>query len=335
MKRGNGEGSIFKLSGKRRKPWAVRITAGWTDDGKQILKYLGYYRTRPEAKAALREFLVDPYDVDANKVTLRAVFELWKEQAELSRTTIVAYSGILSKIPHLIDLPIKNIRVGHIEDVMRDLSPGNARTLKNSLNAIYNHAMKHSILDKNIISLITVKKADVEKDVIPFTLEQIRAIKNFGHEYTDTGMILLYTGMRINELLDVKTKNINLKERYIIGGLKTAAGKERMIPIHDEIYEFVKARYNPDNEYFIQIKGKKLTYQRYRRRYWNVLQEQLKFEQNPHAARHTFITFADRQGLNKISVQKIVGHKSGEITDHYTHRTFEELLAEINKLKYE
>lgn len=335
MKRGNGEGSIFKLSGKRRKPWAVRITAGWTDDGKQILKYLGYYKTRPEAKAALREFLVDPYDIDASKVTLKKIFELWREQAELSPRTIEAYTNILNKVPHLMDLPIKNIKAGHLEEVMRDQTPSNARLLKNSLTQIYNHAVKHDILDKNIVSLIAVKKAEAEKDVIPFTVEQIQAIKNFGHEYTDTGMILLYTGMRINELLDVKTKNIFLEDRYIIAGHKTAAGKDRMIPIHDEIFEFVKARYNPDNEYFIQIKGKKLTYQRYRRRYWNVLQEQLKIEQTPHAARHTFITFADRLELNKISIQKIVGHKSGEITDHYTHRTLEELLTEINKLKYE
>lgn len=34
MKMPNGYGSIIKLSGKRRRPFAVRITAGYTDEGK-------------------------------------------------------------------------------------------------------------------------------------------------------------------------------------------------------------------------------------------------------------------------------------------------------------
>ena len=50
MRRGNGDGSIFKLSGKRRRPYAVRITVGWSDDGKQKYKYIGYYANKTEAK---------------------------------------------------------------------------------------------------------------------------------------------------------------------------------------------------------------------------------------------------------------------------------------------
>ena len=38
MRRGNGDGSIFKLSGKRRRAYAVRITIGWSEDGKQKYK---------------------------------------------------------------------------------------------------------------------------------------------------------------------------------------------------------------------------------------------------------------------------------------------------------
>lgn len=40
IRRGNGEGSTIKLSGKRRKPYAVRVTVGWTADGKQKYKYV-------------------------------------------------------------------------------------------------------------------------------------------------------------------------------------------------------------------------------------------------------------------------------------------------------
>lgn len=49
MRNPNGDGSAVKLGGNRKKPFAVRITTGYTDDGKQIYKYLSYHANRNEA----------------------------------------------------------------------------------------------------------------------------------------------------------------------------------------------------------------------------------------------------------------------------------------------
>ncbi len=61
MKRANGTGSIYKLSGKRRKPWAARVTVGWdiAADGtlKQIYRPRGTFPTRVEAETALNQCL--------------------------------------------------------------------------------------------------------------------------------------------------------------------------------------------------------------------------------------------------------------------------------------
>ena len=35
MKNANGEGSVYKLKGKRRKPWVVVITTGYNEEGRQ------------------------------------------------------------------------------------------------------------------------------------------------------------------------------------------------------------------------------------------------------------------------------------------------------------
>ena len=45
----NGYGSIVKLSGKRRKPYQVRLTKGFTNEGKQIYMYLGYFEKKEDA----------------------------------------------------------------------------------------------------------------------------------------------------------------------------------------------------------------------------------------------------------------------------------------------
>ena len=67
MKNYNGYGSISKLSGKRRRPWVVRVTTGWVWDpdlmkNKQIQKCIGYYATRQEAIKALADYNADPFD---------------------------------------------------------------------------------------------------------------------------------------------------------------------------------------------------------------------------------------------------------------------------------
>lgn len=75
LKNPNGYGSVFKLSGNRRKPWAVRITTGWTEEGKQTYEYLGYFTTRQEAMIALADYNSNPYDLSAGKITFKEVYE--------------------------------------------------------------------------------------------------------------------------------------------------------------------------------------------------------------------------------------------------------------------
>ena len=55
MKRATGTGGIIKLSGKRRNPYAVRVTGKIDDNGKQTYVYLGYYPTRKEAEKSLNK----------------------------------------------------------------------------------------------------------------------------------------------------------------------------------------------------------------------------------------------------------------------------------------
>lgn len=55
MRRPNGGGAIYKLSGNRRRPWAIRITTGW-ENGKQKYKMLGYYESKEEAEMALVDY---------------------------------------------------------------------------------------------------------------------------------------------------------------------------------------------------------------------------------------------------------------------------------------
>ena len=62
MKRANGDGSVYKIGGKRRKPFGARITVGWqidpnTGSARQIYQSIGTFATRVEAETALNNYL--------------------------------------------------------------------------------------------------------------------------------------------------------------------------------------------------------------------------------------------------------------------------------------
>ena len=69
MKLPNKYGSVYKLPGNRRKPWAVRKTKSWFFDENEKLKrtyeYIVYYETRPEALQALAEYNKNPFAIQS------------------------------------------------------------------------------------------------------------------------------------------------------------------------------------------------------------------------------------------------------------------------------
>lgn len=335
MRRGNGEGSIIKLGGRRRKPYAVRITVGYTLEGKQQYKYLGYYEKKNDAKAALREFLVNPYNLNHKNTKLGHIFDEWAKTCDLADTTLRSYQSAFNQAKLLHNMNMRDIKAIHVEKIMENMKPHMRSVFKNAMGKVYAYAIKHEIVDKDIMSLISVKTSHIEtKEKTPFTVQEIDKLKSFKHPLNDTALILLYTGMRITELLDIKRENVFLNERYMIGGTKTTAGRNRIIPIHDEIFDLIKKRYDDGHKYLITRNGKKENYGTYRIHYWNKMNYAIGAKHTPHDARHTFATFADKCEMNKVALKRILGHTLSDITDHYTHKNVSELLHEVNKLEY-
>lgn len=334
MRRANGEGSIFKLSGKRRKPWAVRITTGYEDNGKQIYKYVGYYTTKTEAKNAMREYLTNPFNLDHKNTKLKDIYKWWSDQSKLAQTTMQSYGSAFNQAKPLHNMNMRDIKAAHIEMIMDQMKPHMRSVFKNAMGKVYAYALKHEIVDKDIMSLISITTTVETKEKTPFTLAEINKLRSFKHPLNDTTLILFYTGLRINELLEIKCENVHLDKKYMIGGKKTKAGQNRIIPLHDKVLPLIKARYDQGNRYLITKDNQKVIYATYRISYWNKMASALGFKHTPHDTRHTFTTFADRCGMNKVALKRILGHALGDITDHYTHKDIEELLKEINKLEY-
>lgn len=329
MRRGNGDGSIIKLSGKRRNPYAVRVTIGWNDKGKQQYRYVGYYSSKTEAKQALNKYLANPQLQIIERQTFENVFNNMLEKSNFTDGTKKQYISGFKKLEALKKRQIDTITLEELEEIMLYETPNTQARIKKTLANIYKYALKYQYVTRNLAEFLEVKTVKAKERQI-FTKEEIQALwNNLGkYRHNDIPIMLLYSGLRISELLGITTENVDLENKTLyIATSKTAAGV-RTVPIHNKIYPLIKKRYNSKNKYLFMNGGRKLPYSTYMREFWNVENH------TPHEARHTFVTQLEKCSDDKIAIKKIIGHALTDITDHYTHRTIQELSDIVNQLEY-
>ena len=114
------------------------------------------------------------------------------------------------------------------------------------------------------------------------------------------------------------------------GGMKTAAGTNRVVPIHERIRPFVEKLYSADSPRLVNM-----SYQMYRKQFILVrCSLGLDPAHTPHDCRKTFVTMMKWAGADEYAIKRIVGHTIGDITEAvYTERDNEWLKKEIMKIK--
>jgi integrase len=200
------------------------------------------------------------------------------------------------------------------------------------LNQLFEIAMELDICQKNYAKYVDIGSKEQSNIHKAFTDKEIQMLfENVFYEpYADTVLILIYSGMRPSEMLGIKVENVHISEKYIIAGMKTKAGKDRVIPINNKVLPFIKKRYNTKNKYLITESSSKMTYNKYAE-HFKKLMKNLNMDHLPHDGRHTFASLMDTAGANKTATKKIMGHATSDITEGvYTHKGITELLYNIN-----
>lgn len=108
-------------------------------------------------------------------------------------------------------------------------------------------------IGKNRAEFINLPKETEIKEKNPFDYDEIEKLwKNKDIIWVKYILIMIYTGMRIEETVELKKENIDLQEEFIHGGNKTRKGENRSIPIHKDIVEIIKELYeNSPTDYLI------------------------------------------------------------------------------------
>ncbi len=259
------------------------------------------------------------------------------EASGASRDTIKAYrSAITDFLEYLGDKPLRDVRLRDIIDWrnhrlrngFRKGKKGDKRSRTVTLH-YYNLFIRRFLKWLGIrIRVPNVKKPPRKIEVL--TDEEIEKLYRAVRDPLDKLIldILLDTGLRSRELINLRVEDIDFKEGVIT--VKEAKyGKERKVLATKNTLEELRMWIKLNN----MKKGDKvvpLTYSGLYKRIKRMAKRAgIPIEKiHPHILRHTFATRALKKGINIFSLQRLLGHTDIKTTQIYTHLTIEDIKKE-------
>lgn len=367
----NGFGQISEIKGKNlRNPFRASVTVGKTSDGRFIRKLLkpeSFFPTYNDAYMALVEYNKNPYDLEVS-ITVKELYEKWSEEYFKTLTSVASVRTITAAWAYcssIYDMRASDVRVRHIKGCMdegfivvkgeeRKASPGTKGRIKSMFNLMFDYALEYEIIDKNYARMFELsgdvikEKEELKRGHIPFTEEEINKLwDNIDKiQYVDVVLIQCYSGWRPQELGLLEIENVDLKEWTFVGGMKTEAGTNRLVPIHPRIRPLVKRKYDEaielGSDYLINCtdtntakSSLKFTYDKYRHRFDKIIERlELNADHRTHDPRKHFVTLAKKHNVDEYAIKYMVGHKIDDITEAvYTEREVSWLKEEIQKIR--
>ncbi|MBU82579.1 MAG: integrase [Flammeovirgaceae bacterium] len=271
-----------------------------------------------------------------------------KFEKRVSENTIKSYDNDLSQFltfsekyennRKLSSIDNKTIRAWIIELSTKNLSNKSINRKIASIKSFFKFLIKRQIIKKNPSTLVKSLKAKQklplflkEKDLVGL-FKTINLSNTLDETRSDLILELLYgTGIRINELINLKSKNLDLirNEIKVLG----KRNKERILPINQNIvskaklYLNHKKRKSSKSEFvFLTDKGNKLYPMMVYRIVKKCLSSLINSEKyNPHLLRHSFATHILNKGGDLNAIKDLLGHESLAATQIYTHNSIEKL----------
>lgn len=342
MKRANGTGCIVKLPGARRRPYAIKFSS-IDEHGRVVQRYLDYYATAKDAQAALDDYNAQHKNARVNvhmlDYTVGDIYRLWSARAyeRLNPSSISSYTASWNRsVSAIADAKLRKVTIDDLQGLIDEAQEaGKSKSTVNNivclLKALYRYAGERDIISKDITQYIDIPVIAPKFEKGAFSREQIEQVfrmSDSGVKQADTVAILCYTGLRLTEFLTLSPDAYNADEQYIRCGIKTAAGKNRVIPIHPRIQPFLLAYFERKSD-----AGNYMLTTTYRSQFVKIAAEIGAPNATPHWCRHTFSTMLHEAGVDELTCKWLLGHStSSDVTATYTHAKIEVLRAAVLRL---
>lgn len=323
LKRANGTGTVYKLNGRRRRPWVASKSR----------TIIGYYETKTAAIEALNRLAGRTLDERYN-MTFSEVFEAWKAEhyKEITDAGRASYNRAYDVFAPLHKKKFRDLRTADFQKVLDPYMGQSHSTLskhKQLITQMSVWGIREELITTNFAKFVRLPE-NVKKEKEIFSDSDIAKLESDGSEAAKIVLMLIYTGMRIGELFSLPLDDYH--ETYVVGGEKTEAGRNRVIPICPEGRGYFRY-FAEQSEGPLLLSG--YTGQRvpknFRERDYYPLLNKLGIERKtPHATRHTYASRARRAGMAPEILQKILGHANYSTTANiYVHTDIEELVRAV------
>lgn len=345
----NGFGQISYMKGHNlRNKYRAMVTVGKTDTGRPIVKSLKpqtYFPTYNDAYYALLEYHKSPYDLTDCSMTIKELYDKWSEEYFKKLTSSSSERTIRSAWSYcesVYDVYVRDFRTRHLKGVIEEC-PGSENIksrIKSLFNMLMDYALEYELTDKNYARnlKISIDRSTV-KEHIPYTDSEMETLWEHVDTTENVDMILIqcYTGWRPQELCNIKLSDIEMIHWTMTGGMKTKAGKNRLVPIHPRIRGLVARRIeearNINSEWLFNRNGH-MTYDKYQKVFKKIVSELgLDSEHRCHDARKHFVTMAKKYQVDEYAIKYIIGHAITDLTENtYTKRDMFWLIEEMKKI---
>ncbi|MGL4949920.1 MAG: site-specific tyrosine recombinase XerD, partial [Anaeroplasmataceae bacterium] len=276
------------------------------------------------------------YEISDFKFYLETEKRLSSNTSNSYVTDINLYAIFLKKHQNIND--VTEIEAIHITKYIQSLKRQElqATSVTRKLSAIKEfHKFLYNEKISKINPSIYIEAPKLEKK-IPSTLaveevfkmiDSIDATKKLGKRNKAMMELAYGCGLRVTELITLKTSDIHINSRYI-----TVIGKndkERIVPIADiqvqALRDYIENErpFLSDNKssiLFYNYKGESISRQAFFKYIKKLATDnQIAKEISPHTLRHSFATHLLENGLDLRIVQELLGHEDIKTTELYTH----------------
>ncbi|WP_240371382.1 tyrosine-type recombinase/integrase [Anoxybacteroides rupiense] len=281
------------------------------------------------------------------------VFEEWLSMRGMSSETMRGYLVDINQFNRWMTsksnspVLVKAITVRHVEEFVSYLT--NARGCKprtvnrkiNALSTFFQCMKKKRILSENPLEdFERVKVPDSER--IYLNREEVEAIiQAIDHPVLHYfAMTMAYTGLRVNECINLTLHDVNLEDGYIqvING---KGGKNRTVPMSDRLKSQLQTylkfhRPKTDSLFFFALKKTGTVSDQYVNR---ILKEACKKagitkHVTSHILRHSFASYLVKKDTHVAVIQRLLGHASVKTTSVYLHVHPNDLKEAVNQIDF-
>lgn len=335
---------------KKRKDgrYYKQFIIGYTSEGKRIVKTL-YDKNWRLLDEKVKQYLVCPEEKEEKRYTLEDCYKLWIEtKYSLANNTIQNYKLAFNNIGYLKYKYMNEFIPMNIQSLYAELyktkQPWTVESVHIVLKQVFKFACDNKIISNNIMTSIdTPKKVRGKRRAL--TQEEKNAInkaRDLFNPWEETFiMVCMYTGMRRNEILALKKKDIDFTKGIIQvnkmvdcdmdykpiikNSLKTEAGL-RNIPIITKLSpvlkEYIETHCEDDESLLFATRSGGLCSSGAFSYRWKSIKKKIntfmpdnnKIDISPHYLRHNFATELFYAGIDLKTAQYIMGHESLSIT---------------------